>query len=59
MKSSIKSLLVIEDDPGLQKQLSWCFKNYEVNVAGDRESALEQLKQREQNVDNISKELIR
>ena len=45
MKSSMKSLLVIEDDPGLQKQLRWCFKDYVVNVAGDRESALEQLKQ--------------
>lgn len=35
-----KSLLVIEDDPGLQKQLRWSFDAYEVSVAGDRESAL-------------------
>jgi two-component system, NtrC family, response regulator len=35
-----KSLLIIEDDPGLQKQLRWSFDAYEVLVAGDRESAL-------------------
>ncbi len=33
-------LLVIEDDPGLQKQLRWSFDAYEVLVAGDREAAL-------------------
>ncbi len=38
-----KKLLVVEDDPGLQNQLRWCFENYEVLVAGDRESALQQL----------------
>ncbi len=40
MDQDKKSLLVIEDDPGLQKQLRWSFDNYEVLVAGDRESAL-------------------
>jgi two-component system NtrC family response regulator len=35
-----KKLLIIEDDPGLQKQLRWSFDAYEVLVAGDRESAL-------------------
>jgi two-component system, NtrC family, response regulator len=35
-----KILLIIEDDPGLQKQLRWNFDAYEVIVAGDRESAL-------------------
>ncbi|MGD8560690.1 MAG: PEP-CTERM-box response regulator transcription factor, partial [Gammaproteobacteria bacterium] len=39
----LKPLLVIEDDPGLQKQLRWSFKDYEVSVADDRESAMEQL----------------
>lgn len=38
--SQKKYLLVIEDDPGLQKQLRWSFDAYEVLVAGDRESAL-------------------
>jgi len=35
-----RNLLIIEDDPGLQKQLRWSFDAYEVLVAGDRESAL-------------------
>jgi len=38
--SQKKYLLIIEDDPGLQKQLRWSFDAYEVLVAGDRESAL-------------------
>jgi two-component system NtrC family response regulator len=33
-------LLVVEDDPGLQKQLRWTLDAYEVLVAGDRETAL-------------------
>jgi two-component system NtrC family response regulator len=37
-------LLVVEDDPGLQDQLRWCFDRYEVIVAGDRASAMEQLR---------------
>ena len=40
MSQDKKSLLVIEDDPGLQRQLRWSFDSYEVLVAGDRESAL-------------------
>ena len=39
-----KYLLIIEDDPGLQKQLRWSFDAYEVLVAGDRESALAQVR---------------
>ena len=38
-----QKLLVVEDDPGLQKQLRWSLSDYEVLVAGDRESALAQL----------------
>ena len=45
--SSQKKLLVIEDDPGLQKQLRWSFDNYEVFVAVDRESALAQVRRHE------------
>ncbi|BAN36788.1 two component sigma-54 specific Fis family transcriptional regulator [Sulfuricella denitrificans skB26] len=37
-------LLIIEDDPGLQKLLRWNFEAYEVLVAGDRESALAQVR---------------
>ena len=40
-----RKLLVVDDDPGLQKQLKWNFEDYEVTVAGDRESALTALKQ--------------
>ncbi len=37
----LRSLLVVEDDPGLQNQLRWCFEDFDVTVAGDRKSALE------------------
>jgi two-component system NtrC family response regulator len=43
MDAATRKLLVIEDDPGLQTQLRWCFENYEVIIAGDRESALAEL----------------
>ena len=43
METTSRKLLVIEDDPGLQTQLRWCFENYEVLIAGDRESALAEL----------------
>ena len=29
-------LLVVEDDPGLQKQMKWSFDGLEVVIAGDR-----------------------
>ncbi|MGK5022049.1 PEP-CTERM-box response regulator transcription factor [Janthinobacterium sp. LB2P10] len=35
-----QKLLVIEDDPGLQRQLHWSFDGYEVLLAGEREAAL-------------------
>lgn len=40
MSQDKRNLLIIEDDPGLQKQLRWSFDAYNVLVAGDRESAL-------------------
>ncbi len=43
--NALKPLLVIEDNPGLQKQLKWSFEGYQVYLAGDRVSALELLKQ--------------
>jgi two-component system NtrC family response regulator len=42
-----RKLLVVEDDPGLQSQLKWCFTDYEVLVAENRESALAQLRRHE------------
>lgn len=40
-KNKLRSLLVVEDDPGLQKQLRWCFEGFDVTIAGDRNSAME------------------
>ena len=39
MNEERQALLVVEDDPGLQKQLKWCFDGCEVIVAEDREAA--------------------
>jgi two-component system NtrC family response regulator len=39
-----RSLLIIEDDLGLQNQLKWSFDAYEVRTADDRESAIEIVK---------------
>ena len=38
-----QKLLVVEDDPGLQKQLRWSLSGYDVIVAGDRDAALTQV----------------
>ncbi len=35
--------MVVEDDPGLQSQLRWCFDGYDVTVVGDRTAALDKL----------------
>jgi two-component system NtrC family response regulator len=42
-----KRLLIVEDDPGLQSQLRWCFEDYEAVVAEDRETALAQFRRYE------------
>lgn len=42
--SNLKPLLVVEDNPALQKQLKWAFNGYEVHIADTRESAIEQLR---------------
>lgn len=49
-ESDKQVLLVVEDDPGLQKQLKWCFEAYEVVIAGDRESAINALRRYEPTV---------
>lgn len=38
------TLLIVEDDPGLQSQLRWSFEGFDVVVAGDRVAALAALK---------------
>ena len=45
MKKNEKCLLVVEDDPGLQSQLRWCFEGFEVVVAGNRSEAIAQVRQ--------------
>lgn len=47
MSQNKGTLLVVEDDPGLQKQMRWSFDGYEVIIAGDRDSALGQLRRHE------------
>ncbi len=47
MDKPARKLLVVEDDPGLQTQLRWCFENYEVVIAGERQDALAALKEHE------------
>ena len=47
MSQNKPKLLIIEDDPGLQKQLRWSLDAYDVVVAGDRESALAQIRRHE------------
>ncbi|WP_404362274.1 PEP-CTERM-box response regulator transcription factor [Marinobacter sp.] len=46
-----KRILIVEDDPGLQSQMRWCFSDQlEVTVAGDRETALAALRRLEPEV---------
>ena len=46
-----RRLLIVEDDPGLQSQMRWCFsEDLEVTVAADRETALTSLRRTEPDV---------
>ncbi|MBU2955624.1 PEP-CTERM-box response regulator transcription factor [Marinobacter sp. F3R08] len=46
-----RRLLIVEDDPGLQSQMRWCFSDdLEVTLASDRESALAALRREEPEV---------
>ncbi|NMF96797.1 PEP-CTERM-box response regulator transcription factor [Aromatoleum toluolicum] len=47
MNDKRRTLLVVEDDPALQKQMRWAFDSFETVVADDRESALAQLRRHE------------
>jgi len=44
MANSKPTLLVIEDDEGLQAQLKWAYDDFEVVIAGDRDSAIAALR---------------
>ena len=48
-----KTLLIVEDDPGLQRQLRWSFEAYDVVIAEDRESAIDELRARNPKVITI------
>ncbi len=39
-----RPLLIVEDDPALQKQMRWSFDRFETLTAGDREGALVQVR---------------
>jgi two-component system NtrC family response regulator len=47
MSEALKTLLVVEDDEGLQRQLKWAYDGYQVVSAGDRASAIEALRAHE------------
>lgn len=45
-----KLLLVVEDDPGLQKQLKWSLENYQIVIANNRTEAVTALRRFEPRV---------
>ncbi|WP_428333829.1 PEP-CTERM-box response regulator transcription factor [Novosphingobium sp.] len=47
---SLPKLLIVEDDPGLQAQLKWAYEDFEVFVAGDRQTAIALLRSEEPTV---------
>jgi two-component system NtrC family response regulator len=44
---ALPKLLVVEDDPGLARQLRWAYDGYEVVIAQDRAAAIEALRAEE------------
>jgi two-component system NtrC family response regulator len=44
MNQPRRPLLIVEDDPALQKQMEWAFDGYETVVASDRASAIAQVR---------------
>lgn len=50
MSEEKPKLMVVEDDPGLQRQLKWSYEGYEVLTAGDRQSAIDLLRAEEPRV---------
>ena len=47
MAANKPKLLIVEDDPGLQKQLKWCFDEYDVLFADNRQAAVAALRRHE------------
>ncbi len=50
MTETSRKLLIVEDDPGLLNQLKWCFEDYEVFTAEDRDTAIAELRRHEPGV---------
>ncbi|WP_019517113.1 PEP-CTERM-box response regulator transcription factor [Sphingomonas sp. Mn802worker] len=48
--SDTKTLLIVEDDVGLQRQLRWAYDGYDVVVASDRASAIDAVRASEPQV---------
>ena len=46
----LRKLLIVEDDPGIQSQLRWCFGDYEVIAATDRTQAINEVRRHEPGV---------
>ncbi|MFB0611294.1 PEP-CTERM-box response regulator transcription factor [Aurantiacibacter poecillastricola] len=44
MADTKPKLLIVEDDEGLQAQLKWAYEDFDVIIAGDRESAIAALR---------------
>jgi len=44
MNTPRRPLLIVEDDPALQKQMQWAFDKYETVIANDRDTAIAQLR---------------
>jgi len=44
MNETKPKLLIVEDDPGLQRQLRWAYDDYEAIIAGDRTAAIEAMR---------------
>jgi two-component system NtrC family response regulator len=47
MTEGPRKLLIVEDDPGIQNQLRWCFEDYDVVVAADRAAAIAEFRRHE------------
>src|SRR5512146_2480242 len=43
-QSTCKTLLIVEDDEGLQRQLKWAYEGYQVICASDRQAAIDALR---------------
>ncbi len=47
MSEQTRKLLIVEDDPGLLNQLKWCFEDYDVYTAENRDAAIAELRRHE------------